>query len=151
MDREVTRTARGLAGLGLLPGHRAGIWASNCLEWVLLQYAAPRAGVMLVNVNPASRSHELRYVLAKSHIRALFLHEKDSRANYRQILAESRDGDALPWSTWSGWATNRGSAMIAGGTDFPKDAATPEDVVNIQYTSGTTGLPRAPCSRTATC
>ena len=72
----------------------------------------------------------------------LFLHEKDSRANYRQILEESRNGDTLPlehvvWLGDESW-----QAMIAGGTDFPKDAATPDDVVNIQYTSGTTGLPK---------
>ena len=108
LDREVTRTARGLAGLGLQPGDRAGIWASNCLEWVLLQYAASRAGVVLVNVNPAYRSHELRYVLRKSRIRALFLHERDAHANYRDILAESRNGDALPlenvvWLGSSSW------------------------------------------------
>jgi len=142
LDREVTRVARGLAGLGLRPGHRAGIWASNCREWVLLQYAGPRAGVILVNVNPAYRSHELRYVLAKSHIRALFLHEKDSRANYREILAESRNGDHLPLENivWIGdpsW-----QAMIDAGTDFPPDTATPDDVANIQYTSGTTGAPK---------
>jgi fatty-acyl-CoA synthase len=142
LDREVTRVARGLAGLGLRPGHRAGIWASNCFEWVLLQYAGPRAGVILVNVNPAYRSHELRYVLAKSHIRALFLREKDSRANYREILAESRNGDSLPLEhiVWLGDASWH--AMIAGGTDFPKDAAMPDDVANIQYTSGTTGSPK---------
>ncbi|MGP8246414.1 MAG: AMP-binding protein [Bryobacteraceae bacterium] len=142
LDREVTRVARGLAGLGLRPGDRAGIWASNCLEWVLLQYAAPRAGVVLVNVNPAYRSHELRYVLAKSRIRALFLREKDSRADYREILAESRNGDRLPLEhiVWLGAASWR--AMIAGGADFPKDAAAPDDVVNIQYTSGTTGSPK---------
>jgi fatty-acyl-CoA synthase len=52
--------------------------------------------VVLVNVNPAYRSHELRYVLAKSRIRALFLREKDPRANYREILADSRNGDASP-------------------------------------------------------
>src|ERR1017187_6004366 len=91
LDREVTRTARGLAGLGLRPGDRAGIWASNCLEWILMQYAAARAGIVLVNVNPAYRSHELRYVLRKSRIRALFLHERDARANYRAILADSRN------------------------------------------------------------
>ena len=89
LDREVTRAARGLAGLGLRPGDRAGIWASNCLEWILLQHAASRARVVLVNVNPAYRSHELRYVLKKSRIRALFLREKDPRANYREILEES--------------------------------------------------------------
>ena len=142
LEREVTRTARGLAGLGLCPGDRAGIWASNCLEWVLLQYAAPRAGVVLVNVNPAYRSHELRYVLAKSHIRALFLRDHDSRANYREILADSRNGDRLPLehTVWLGdpsW-----DAMLSAGSDFPERAADPDDVTNIQYTSGTTGAPK---------
>jgi len=142
LDREATRVARGLAGLGLRPGDRAGIWASNCVEWVLLQYAAPRAGVVLVNVNPAYRSHELRFVLAKSHIRALFLRETDARANYREILEESRRGEQLPlehivWIGGESW-----DAMLAGGVDFVPDTAAPHDVVNIQYTSGTTGAPK---------
>ena len=142
LDREVTRTARGLAGLGLRQGDRAGIWASNCVEWVVIQHAASRAGVVLVNVNPAYRSHELRYVLKKSHIRALFLREKDARANYREILAESRDGDSLPlehvvWLGDQSW-----DQMIARGIDLPDNAGSPDDVANIQYTSGTTGQPK---------
>src|SRR5580693_3073211 len=52
-DREVDRTARGLAGLGLAPKDRVGIWSCNCLEWVLLQMACARAGFVSVNVNPA--------------------------------------------------------------------------------------------------
>src|SRR5260370_37180893 len=96
LDREATRVARGLAGLGLAPGDRAGIWASNCVEWILMQHAAARAAVVLVNVNPAYRSHELRYVLQKSRIRALFLRERDARADYRAILDDSRDVDSLP-------------------------------------------------------
>ena len=142
LDAEVSRVARGLAGLGLRPGDRAGIWASNCVEWVLLQYAAPRAGVILVNVNPAYRSHELRYVLAKSHIRALFLHASDARADYRAILAESRNGDRLPLEhiVWLGEASWQ--EMLGNGADHPENPAGPDDVVNIQYTSGTTGAPK---------
>ena len=118
LDQEATRTARGLAGLGLRPGDRAGIWASNCAEWVLLQYAAARAGVVLVNVNPAYRSHELRYVLKKSHIRALFLRAWDARADYREILAESRSGDDLPLEhvVWLGDGSWR--EMLAAGRTF---------------------------------
>ncbi len=142
LDREVTRVARGLAGLGLQPGDRVGIWASNCAEWVLMQYATARAGVTLVNVNPACRSHELRYVLKRSRIRALVLRANDSRADYRQILGQSRNGYPLPleheiWLGEESW-----DRMLAGGTDYREGSNTPDDVANIQYTSGTTGAPK---------
>jgi fatty-acyl-CoA synthase len=142
MDAEVTRVARGLAGLGLRAGERAGIWASNCAEWVLLQHAAARSGVVLVNVNPAYRSYELRYVLRKSRIRALFLHEKDARVSYRDILEESRTGETLELEHVIWLGTDSWGAMLAGGADFSARAAGPHDVANIQYTSGTTGSPK---------
>ena len=78
------------------PQDRIGVWSTNCLEWVLLQHAAARAGIILINVNPAYRSHELAYVLRKSRMRAIFLWEKDSRANYRQILEEAAAGEPVP-------------------------------------------------------
>ena len=141
-DEAVTHAARGLAGLGLRPGDRAGIWSSNCLEWLLLQYATARAGIILVNVNPAYRSHELRYVLRKSHIRALFLHAGDSRANYREVLHESRNGESLPLEHEIYFGEESWDTMLRGGRDFAGDAVTPDDVANIQYTSGTTGSPK---------
>ena len=139
---EVELTARGLAGLGLMPGDRVGVWASNCVEWILLHLACARAGLVLVNVNPAYRSHELRFVLAKSRIRAIFLREKDARTNYAAILEESRAGStlALEHVVWIGGPS--WEDMRARGADVPAHTSVPEDVANIQYTSGTTGLPK---------
>ncbi len=139
---EVERTASGLIGLGLQPGHRIGIWASNCPEWIFLQLAAARTGVVLVNINPAYRSHELAYVLRKSGMKALFLRESDRRANYRSILEQAAGGADLPLrhavylggETWDG--------MIAGGRDVPEIPVHADDVANIQFTSGTTGSPK---------
>lgn len=141
LDREATRTARGLAGMGLRPSDRIGIWASNCVEWILLLYGAARSGIVLVSVNPAYRSYELRHVLLRSRIRALFLRERDSRADYRQVLTDARNGDALPLDRVVWIATDSWREMIASGTDF-EDRAEPGDIANIQYTSGTTGTPK---------
>ena len=138
---EVDSVAGGLLDLGLVAGDRIGVWSSNCTEWVLLQLAAARAGLVLVNVNPAYRSHELGYVLRKSGMKALLLWSQDSRASYRQILSEARSGndaalrhavffDEQPWQ------------RIRAGTARPIAAIDPHEIVNIQYTSGTTGSPK---------
>ncbi|MFN7935945.1 MAG: AMP-binding protein [Bryobacteraceae bacterium] len=140
-DEAVTQVARGLAGLGLQPQDRVGIWASNCAEWVFLQYACARAGYVLVNVNPAYRSHELAYVLGKSRMKALFLWEQDARANYRQILEQARTAEqALRDVVYLG--TGDWGTLLAGGRDLPAEPVLPDHPTNIQYTSGTTGSPK---------
>src|SRR5262245_30887250 len=71
LDAETSDVASGLLTLGIEKGNRVGIWAPNCAEWVLLQYATAKIGAILVNINPAYRSHELGYVLRQSGIRLL--------------------------------------------------------------------------------
>ena len=137
-DREVDRTARGLAGLGLQPQDRVGIWSSNCAEWVLLQMACARAGFVLVNVNPAYRSHDLGFVLKKSRMRALALWESDARANYKSILEEA--GVAIEHTIWLG--TESWTRMLENGADLPNHKVLSSEPANIQYTSGTTGTPK---------
>ncbi len=92
---EVDKTARGLTGLGLRAGDRVGIWAASCTEWVLLQLACPKTGLVLVTVNPAYRATDLGYIIHKSNMRAIFHHSRDARADYDAILAEARAGQNL--------------------------------------------------------
>jgi fatty-acyl-CoA synthase len=136
LDQEVDVWARGLLGMGLSPGDRVGIWSTNCVEWVLLQLACARAGLVLVNVNPAYRSHELSFVIRKSRMRALFLWEQDARANYRAIFEEAVAGITPPRTVYM----NEGVRW--GALREPEYTPQPGDPVNIQYTSGTTGLPK---------
>lgn len=142
LDQEVTKTARGLAGLGLQRGDRLGVWASNCAEWTLLQLASARAGYILVNVNPAYRSHELRFVLKKSGMKAVFLRESDSRSNYKLILDEAMENESVPLEHSILLGTSDWTSMIENGRDWSADPISNTDPVNIQYTSGTTGSPK---------
>jgi fatty-acyl-CoA synthase len=138
---ETQRVAAGLRALGLHPGDRVGVWATNCAEWPILQFGCALAGVVLVNVNPANRSHELSFVLRKSRIRALFLHAQGRHSNYKSILEESRAGqtlalehviyfDSLQWGKF---------LRDPDGITVTPD---PDEPANIQYTSGTTGHPK---------
>ena len=140
-DNEVTRVAQGLAGLGLRPTDRVGIWATSCVEWLLLQYACARAGYVLVNVNPAYRSHEMRFILQRSGIKALFLNDRDARVNYQEILEGARSPDQA-LSHVIHLKTDEWDAMLANGHDLPTEPVRPCEPTNIQYTSGTTGSPK---------
>ena len=138
LANEVERTARGLVGLGLRCGDRVGVWSTNCAEWTLLHLACARVGIVLVNVNPSYRAHELSYILRKSGMRALFLRESDARADYRAIFEQARSGHELAVYIGTGdWAS-----MLANGVDVPPAQIACDDVTNIQYTSGTTGSPK---------
>ncbi len=140
--KRTDQVARGLIGLGLMPQDRIGIWSTNCLEWILLQHAAARAGIVLINVNPAYRSHELAFVLRKSRMRAIFLQEKDARANYNQILDEAAAGEPVPLQHRVLLGGASWDRMLANGIAFDANTASSGDVTNIQYTSGTTGAPK---------
>ena len=134
---EADRLGEAMTGMGLMQGDRIGIWSTNCAEWVLLQFAAARNGIVLVNVNPAYRSHELSYVVRKSGMKALFLRESDARTNYRAILeqaAPEMSGVFIGHSSWE--------EMMRRSVEHAPAVVSQLDVANIQYTSGTTGNPK---------
>src|SRR5262245_62447699 len=86
----VARLARGLIGLGLEPGDRVGLWSPNYAEWTLVQYATAEIGVILVNVNPAYRTHELQYALAQSGCRMLFAAPSFKTSDYVDMVEHVR-------------------------------------------------------------
>ncbi len=135
-EQQVANVAASLHAMDLLPGDRVGVWATNCLEWLLLQYACARDGLVQVNVNPAYRAHELAYVIRKSRMKALFLNAADRRTDYAAILRETGSSvDAVFFGdeSWRAFLSQRRDVAAACQNT---------DIVNIQYTSGTTGSPK---------
>ena len=151
LDADTDTLARGLIAAGIKGGDRVGIWAPNCAEWVLLQYATAKAGVILVNINPAYRSHELSYALRQSGVRLLVSAESFKTSNYRAMVDGVRGGlpglDRVIYLGSADWDELFvvGRMPIAGGGDQLAERQAMlsfDDPINIQYTSGTTGFPK---------
>ncbi len=141
LDAQVDRLARGLIAAGLRTGDRVGIWAPNCAEWVLVQYATARAGVILVNVNPAYRTSELEYALRQSGCRMLIAAPAFKTSDYAAMVEEVRPKlPTLERVVLLG--SDAWDALMAGGDAPLPTHLSPNDPINIQYTSGTTGFPK---------
>ena len=167
LQREVNRCARALLAMGVKKGDRVGIWAPNCSEWTLSQFATAKIGAILVNINPSYRTHELEYALNQSGARFLITAHQFKSSNYTAMLYElapelnhcaegALNAHKLPQlqciinlsdekhsGMWR-WADFIGQADTVSQTEVDDLQATLQfdDPINIQYTSGTTGFPK---------
>ena len=148
LDDEINTVARGLMAAGLAAGDRIGIWAPNCAEWVLVQFAAAKIGAILVNINPAYRTHELAYVLEQSGLSMLVSATSFKSSDYAAMVAEVRpEASALQQVVFLGTADwdrlRESAAQISVEQLVARQAGLSNtDPINIQYTSGTTGFPK---------
>jgi fatty-acyl-CoA synthase len=144
----VDTVARGLLAKGVGKGDRVGIWAVNCPEWVLVQYATARIGAIMVNVNPAYRVHELTYALNQSGVRLLVASTTYKSSDYRSMVQQTR-GDCPVLTDVVHIGDPSWDELTAAAETVPADQPAAiqaglscDDPVNIQYTSGTTGFPK---------
>ena len=141
--------AKALIATGLEVGDRLGIWSPNCAEWVLLQYATAKVGVILVNINPAYRTHEVAYALEQSGCRALVAATTFKTSDYvamvdevRAELPELEHVVFLGTSDWDELLAARPTTSTTRRSRHAPRARRSDDPINIQYTSGTTGFPK---------
>jgi fatty-acyl-CoA synthase len=148
LDARVDAVACGLMEQSIAKGDRVGIWAPNCLEWFLVQYATARIGAILVNVNPSYRTHELAFVLNQAGVKMLISAVEFKTSNHRAMIDEVHGAvETLRDVVYIGdpsWVE-----LIGGGSEISPSAVlersaglSPDDPINIQYTSGTTGFPK---------
>lgn len=146
LSEAVARLATGLLQAGIGPGDRVGIWAPNCAEWVLVQYATAEIGALLVSLNPAYRAHELQYALQKAAPAMVIAARGFKNSDYAAMLAEVAPhcpqlrevvllGGAR-WEALTGTSIDRAALAAVAVT------LSAHDLINIQYTSGTTGYPK---------
>jgi fatty-acyl-CoA synthase len=141
LGEAVDRLARTLLAGGLRPGDRVGIWSPNCAEWVLVQYATAKAGIVLVNINPAYRTSELAYALRQSGCRALIAAPAFKTSDYASMI-ESVRGDLPALERVVLLGSPEWDALAAGDADAELPDCQFDEPINIQYTSGTTGFPK---------
>ena len=148
LAEHVDRLARGLLALGLEAGDRVGMWSPNNAEWVYMQFAAAKVGVILVNINPAYQTEELRFALAQSGCRVLVSATGFKSSDYAAMVAAVRGSlpelEHVVFLDTPDWD----ELLTAGDRVSPEQLAarsaalTNLDPINIQYTSGTTGFPK---------
>jgi len=166
-QKETNRIAKGLLSLGFTKGDRVAIWAMNIAEWVMVQVATAKAGIIMINVNPAYRTHELEYVLRQSEAQALLLIDRFKTSDYigmvnevcpelktskpGQLNSENlpllktviliRGGKQPGMLSWDEFL-KMGDEMPDGVLCGLQCSLDFDDPVNIMYTSGTTGFPK---------
>ena len=148
LDRRVDELARALMASGLSSGDRVGLWAPNRYEWVLVQYATARIGVIMVCINPAYRTHELEFALNQSGCSMLLAAPEFKTSDYRAMWTDVASScpevrEAVFFDTPE-WDALLARADSITSTEVAARSATlnATDPINIQYTSGTTGLPK---------
>jgi len=145
---EVDAVALGLLALGVGKGDRVGIWAPNCPEWTFVQYATARIGAVLVNVNPAYRTHELAFVVGQSGMRTIVAVPEFKGSDYAAMIDDARaehpslvDVVLIGRESWDD-LRDRGTRGERSRLDEIEEGLDPSEPINIQYTSGTTGFPK---------
>ncbi|MEQ6900332.1 AMP-binding protein [Nocardioides sp. YIM 152588] len=145
LDRAVDDLAIGLVRAGIGKGDRVGIWSPNCAEWTITQYATAKIGAILVNINPAYRTHELAYALNQSGTRLLISAPAFKTSDYRSMVEEVIDDTPVERVLYLGspeWADHNVHDPGVTLLDVLTWTVEATDPINIQYTSGTTGYPK---------
>jgi fatty-acyl-CoA synthase len=146
LNAEVDALALGLLQAGIAKGDRVGIWAPNCAEWTLTQYATAKLGAILVNINPAYRTSELEFVLNQSGCRLLVAAQRLKTSDYAAMITEVRpncpDLEQVVLLGTPEWQALIDSGRGADRAPLNAIELSADEAINIQYTSGTTGFPK---------